>query len=122
MTKFLHRLFKPHCEHCRDEVREAKVCPTCEVFASQLELANYQNKQLLSTIERMNNPTPLVVPETTAVEPIQPRTVPWSIRRNILEGEDRKKAELMRSAAKESTEQLEKELEVGQDGTRESAS
>ncbi len=117
MFHWLHRAFRPHCEHCSEERREANICPTCQVFASQLELANYDKKQLLSTIERMNNPTPVVVALSETPEPIQPRNIPWAIRKNMLEAESRKKAELMKSAAvKESTEELEKELEVAQDG------
>ena len=112
MAGFFHRLFHPHCEHCRDE----KVCKTCEVLTTQLEITQHQNKELTHTIERMANPQP--IEETTPAEepkPLLPRIIPWNTRRNLLEAEDRKAAELQRKAeadTKNNVGELEKEVGV----------
>ena len=43
----------------------------------------------------------------------QPKNIPWNVRRQMLESEDREKARLMREAPKPiSTAELEQELDV----------
>ena len=114
MFHWLHHLLNPHCEHCREEKQEASICQTCEVLITQLARAHIEKDNLLSQIERMSNP---VVPsqETSEIpEPLKSRMVPWTIRRNLLEAEDRKKAQLMREVKEKnpSIEKLEKEVGI----------
>lgn len=94
------------------EVKGNKVCESCETLKHQLEVANYEKKQLLDRL--------LFTPPPVSVEPAPeittPKSLPWRARRQILEAEDREKARAMREAAKPdaviSTEDLEKELNV----------
>jgi hypothetical protein len=111
MIKFFHRLFKPHCPSCIAE----KECKSCETLRSLLETEKFEKQKLLNALLEKHQ-----VPafETTATpEPIQPaKFVPWRVRQQMLENEDKKRAELMRAKAREqaesikSTERLEREL------------
>lgn len=104
-------------------VVEETVCKSCETLKQQLEVANYEKEKLLNKLLT----TPDKEPErTTAPEPqaVRPKTVPWHVRRQMLEREDREKAKLLRNAPKTDTEQkadvaeLERELDVAE-ATRE---
>jgi len=97
-------------------VVEEKVCQSCETLKQQLEFSNYEKTQLLAKI--LEKPEPEIKP----AEPPQitrPRTVPWHVRRQMLEAEDRVKAQRLKEVpkpdsevTKESTEELEKELDI----------
>lgn len=91
------------------EIREVR-CKSCETLIKQLEIANYEKKQLLDRI--LEKPTIIEKSPTNEVI-IPPRNVPWNVRRQMMEAEDREKARLMREVAKPiSTEDLEKELDI----------
>jgi len=111
MIKFFHRLFNPHCPHCIEEAREGKVCQSCETLIKQLELANHEKKQLLSMIQSITNPPKVEVREVPSVEPIPPRNIPWAVRKQTLEAEDRARAKLMREKAAEIKPEEIEELE-----------
>lgn len=89
------------------------ICQSCETLKSQLEIVNYEKKQMLETILSFTKP---IVEEKPAqvreIHPIMPKAVPWSIKRQMLEEEDRKRAQILRQKAEEikPTEQLEKEV------------
>jgi hypothetical protein len=135
MGNFLHRLLNPHCEHCmaedkakREEIRLARleqkeerhddlVCSSCETLKMQLAIANDEKAQLLSRLlEKPAQPLHQTPPPITRAR--TPAMLPWPARRQLLENEDRKKAELMQSAPKpdsqlppetnESSEELER--------------
>ena len=108
MSNWIHRLFNPHCPHCLSERVESKVCPSCETLKAQLEMINYENKRLLDRIL-----TPSIKEEVARppVEITRPTNVPWNVRRQILEAEDREKAKLLRNAPVP-VEDLEKELDI----------
>lgn len=54
---------------------------------------------MLDTILRMGSPQPQSVPVRIEVpESIKSRTIPWVVRKQMLEAEDREKAKLMRAA------------------------
>lgn len=101
-------------------VVEEKVCASCETLRQQLEIANYEKTQLLGKI--LKEPEPV----KDAVEGPKisiPRNVPWNIRRQMLEHEDREKAKILRNAPKpeiinKEIALLEKELDIAQE-TRE---
>lgn len=101
--------------------QENKICASCETLKLQLEIANYEKQQLLNRLlaPPVTEERP-VAPEPTTV--LRPRNVPWAVRRQMLEREDRIKAATLRNAAKPdsvATEELEKELNVAEQ-TRES--
>lgn len=111
MTNFFHRLFNPHCSSCYENEKDNKICQSCETLKTQLDISNFEKKQLL---ERLLNPIQPEKPEPVEYEPIPNKNVPWNVRRQMLEAEDREKAKLMRAAPK-STEILEKELGINQE-------
>ena len=80
-------------------------CNSCETLRGQLESVNFEKKILL---DRLLNPTVPVAPEKIEYEPIKPKNIPWVVRRQMLEEEDREKARLMR----QKTEELERELKI----------
>ena len=78
------------------EVKGNKVCESCETLKQQLEIANYEKKQLLNRM--LEKPEPIPVEPLKEIMP--PKSLPWRARRQILEAEDREKARAMREAAK----------------------
>ena len=94
-----------------------KVCQSCETLRQQLDIANYEKKLLLDKLLTKPEPEPerLQAPEPV-FKPVN--SLPWPARRQILEREDRAKAQAMRNAAqsdaanKKETEELEKELDL----------
>lgn len=112
MTNWIHRLLNPHCPHCIEEDERNMVCPTCEVLKQQLDVANTECHNLLNRLTAKPEPEPIKEPPQVTM----PRSIPWSVRRQMLEAEDRERARLMREAPKPaSTEELEKELEIAQE-------
>lgn len=85
-------------------------CATCEVLREQLTKSERERSELLHKLLDKDKPEPLPV-EKEEMKPIQPQFIPWRVRQQMLEAEDRKKAELMRGKAQEIAE-LEKELGV----------
>jgi hypothetical protein len=99
-------------------VVEEKVCQSCETLRQQLEFSNYEKTQLLNKLlkEPEKEPAPAEAPQIT-----RPKSIPWHVRRQLLEQEDRVKAQRIRDAAKPdsevakvSTEDLEKELKIAE--------
>lgn len=112
--------------------RESKnYCRSCETLREQLNMANHEKKVLL---ERLINP-PMVVSDAPPLEipsPIIPKIIPWAVKKQMLEQEDRAKAAAIRKveedrkkaeefkqknpskqSAELSIEELEKELAIG---------
>lgn len=124
MIKFFHKLFNPHCDDCRDELRDSRICKSCETLRSQLDLANHEKKQLLAVIENLNNPKTETTEVPDNVEPLQPRQVPWRVEKARLEKADREEhqrimraeemraEELRQAKARESIDKLEKETGI----------
>lgn len=134
MLNFIHKLLNPHCEHCaqerrekleaeklarleqREELKDNSICPSCETLQRQLEIKNHECEQLLAKLLR--EPEAPIAQTAPAININKPRTVPWAVRRQMLEAEDRKKAQLLRQAPKpqpvatEDVADLEKELDV----------
>ena len=94
------------------EWREANVCESCETLKQQLEIANYEKKMLLDKLTKEPE-APLPVNKEIPVS--VPKMIPWNVRRQMLEREDREKAKAMRNAAQPdptmSDEAFEKELD-----------
>ena len=90
---------------------EETPCPTCAVLRDQLEKSETERRELLHRL--MDNPQtePLIEKEKEDLEPVKPTFIPWRVRQQMLEAEDKKRAELLRKK----NEELEKEL--GLDGT-----
>ena len=99
--------------------REGKVCDTCEVL--KMENARLLNEQSRLLDRILHVPTPNVVVEPTEFKPILPRNTSWNVRRQSLEAESRRQAQIIKQREKEyqpdmpetiSTADLEKELDI----------
>lgn len=119
MINFFHKLFNPHCPDCRQEKEESKICPTCDTLRQLLETEKFENKQLLDRL--------LFVPSNPPVEqngepiPIRQNPISLRVRREMLEKEDRAKAQVLQRKEKEltySTEDLEKVLGIEDEDAR----
>ena len=85
-------------------------CETCEILRMQLAESNAERKDLLHRLleKDKSEPPPSVIEEHT---PIQPQFIPWRVKQQMLEAEDRQRAKLMRNKAEE-IQELEKELGI----------
>jgi len=88
-------------------------CEVCEVLRTQLDESNRERKELLTRVLNPTQSEPLPIKEEEP-QPIRPQVIPWKVRQQMLESEDRKKAQLMRDKKKE-IDELEKELGIDQD-------
>ena len=78
-------------------------CKSCETLRAQLEIANFEKKELMRTILGLVKPE--VIQHTpTIIEPIKNKSIPWHIRQGELEAEDRIKAKIERRIAQEEKE------------------
>ena len=139
MIKFLHHLFTPHCPDCKADAKELKeelkleraeqrediehshVCESCQTLTRQLEISNAEKERLLDKLLEITNPSKVEYRQETP-KVSMPRAIPWNMRRQMLENEDRRQAQLRRNAPKPDTvapvveradiKELEKELEV----------
>jgi len=82
------------------ERRQAlRVCESCETLKHQLEIVNHNNRELVAQILKED---PIETPVERNLQPILPkRHVPWSVRRQELEANDRATAQLKRQQAEE---------------------
>lgn len=115
---WFHRLFNPHCPHCKEMDDENKICNSCEHLKIMLEQSNIERKELLNKLlNKDNQSSPPVMNDEPKEPQLMKRNIPWNVRRQMLEKEDREKARLMRDAPKPiivntEIEALEKELGV----------
>lgn len=113
ITKFFHELLNPHCSHCKEQEDESKFCQSCDTLKMQIEIANQNNARLMSRL--LDKPEPIIV-DSTPREVTLPKVVPWAVRKQMLETEDRERARAIRNAPKpvdvESVKELEKELDI----------
>lgn len=91
-------------------------CPTCEVLKEQLTHERFEKERLLKYIlEPKSAMEPAIPIEQEQPETIQPRIIPWHVRKQMLEIEDRKKVELLRQSQAErqqAIEELEDRLKI----------
>lgn len=83
-------------------------CESCDVLQKQLEVANYEKGQLLGHILDFTKPKTEEKFVTREIDPIRPRAMPFSVRRQMLEAEDRAKADILRKQQQD-IENLERE-------------
>ena len=84
-----------------------KPCETCEVLRQMLANSERERRELLARLLNPPQAEPVVVEKEEPV-PITPQFVPWRVRQQMFEAEDRKRAELI----KQRNEELEKELGI----------
>lgn len=91
----------PHCLECVQEEELKRVCPTCQVLGLQLSQSQDMNRELLRELFKKDEPI-IQLKEPEIIEPKQ-TNMPWKVRREILEAEDREKARLMKQAKEEAS-------------------
>jgi len=85
-------------------------CESCEILRAQLDESSRERRELLTRLLDKDKAEPLIQP-TEEHQPIKAQYVPWRVRQQMLEAEDREKARLMRDKVQE-IEELETELGV----------
>jgi hypothetical protein len=89
-------------------------CTSCDILRDQLEKSEVERRELLHKLldRGVAEPAPSLVSEE--LRPITPQFIPWRVKQQMLEQEDRRAAQLMRDKQKEIKEitQLEQELGV----------
>lgn len=114
ITNFFHKLFNPHCPHCREIELEDKVCNECEYLKIQISKLQNENEKLLNQLLNRNS-----VPQDRTVEPEENQVlktgfIPWRAKRQQLEMEDRQRVEQLRQNLVQNhnkdIENLEKEI------------
>jgi len=87
-------------------------CPTCEVLRNQLLGNERERRELLARLLEKGQPEPSVpTVKEEELKAITPQFIPWRVKQQMLESEDRRSAQLMREKTNE-IEKLEKELGV----------
>jgi hypothetical protein len=86
-------------------------CASCEVLKEALSIERQLNSVLLQKLLDKDKPEPLSSIKEEELKPIKSQFVPWRVRQQILESEDRKQAQLMKDKQRE-IEELEKELYI----------
>lgn len=86
-----------------DQERDLNVCQSCEALKLEMARLHDQNNELISSLTKPINQQEAKV-DTSELKPISPRSMPWGVRRQMLEAEDRAKAKIMRDQQKERQE------------------
>jgi hypothetical protein len=114
MFHWLHHLFNPHCEQCREAADENRVCKSCETLTMQLAIANDEKRQMLNSILSFTKPAENQSSPPVDYEKLKPKMMTWNVRRQMLEAEDRKAAQILAEQKKQQEKEIERlEDEVG---------
>jgi hypothetical protein len=91
-----------------------KFCSSCEVLKIELENSHRERRELMGRILNPIKETEREVAPEPQKLPTVRRHIPWTVKQQALEQEDRAKAIALRNAAKPDTsvEDLEKELDL----------
>lgn len=85
-------------------------CESCEILRLQLAESNRERRELLQRLLEPVKTEPPSIP-SEEMKAITPQYVPWRVKQQMLEAEDRQKAKLMRDRAAE-IDKLEKEVGI----------
>lgn len=121
MFNWLRELLEIKAQY-RERKIEYKACESCEILKTALERSNYEREKLLNVLLKRDDP--IVEAPAAEPEPLKPRHIPWRIRQQQLEADDRKQAEKMKALAiqeefvnqlnKLNTAELEKSMGLGE--------
>ncbi len=120
MLNWIHKLFNPHCSHCIDEIKDNPLSQLVEYLKLENSMLRQERDKLLN---KLLEPEVMYKEKEKEEESIQPlnkfkNAIPWSVRKQMLESEDRHKAQLMKEVnrnpeiEKQEIEELEKELDI----------
>lgn len=93
---WFHRLLNPHCPDCKEELRENKINPVEEA----LKLENARMQEMIDRLFDRLLEKPETVVQGEPAKTTRPAYVPWRVRQQMLEREDREKARAMREVPK----------------------
>jgi hypothetical protein len=88
-------------------------CASCEILRDQLDKSEAERRDLLHKLLEREKPEQVVQQNPEEFKPIQPQHVPWRVRQQMMEAEDRKQAQLLKQSAQD-IDALEKELGVSE--------
>jgi len=91
---------------------EERGCVSCEVLRNLLDKSEFERRELLAKLLEKEVPIERIE-SAPAPEVVRPVHVPWSIRRQILENEDRAAARKLRDKNREIQEVSKLEQELG---------
>jgi hypothetical protein len=86
-------------------------CESCELLKIQLAKCEELRNELLTRLLDKDKPIPPPAMTEEEFKPITSQFVPWRIRQQMMEAEDRKSAQLLQQSAKDIAE-LEKDLGI----------
>jgi len=118
IQEWIIHLFSVHCDECRHKAIEDAQCQNCEYLKSLLETERYEKDKLQDYILSLGKIPEQVEDKQELPEAIQPKYIPWHIRRARHEQKDRETFEQARREGEEilarskSTEELEKEVGI----------
>lgn len=120
MFHWLREFLELKYEFRERKVSEDKLCQSCETLKMQLSIANDEKRDLLNRL--LKEPEKEPVREIGDLKPVLPRThLSWNARRQVLEANDRKTAQILEEKKREinqvekvSTEDLEKEMNIAE--------
>ena len=93
IKEWFHHLFNPHCEECQHNAEQMKVCLNCEYLKLELEKSQQLNREL---IDKLPIRPESVIPQSLETVPVKPKFIPWHVRRQMLEAEDRVAAQKLK--------------------------
>lgn len=106
--KWLHRLMNPHCPDCIAEYEDSKICASCDTLRTELAAVRRHNEQLMETLIEQFGPRQVTTSEAEVKIPLDSKTLPWRARKQMLEQNDRKEAEILRARNQELAPQIKK--------------
>jgi hypothetical protein len=116
LAHWFHHLINPHCPLCQEQDEEKKVCSSCETLKMQLAIANDEKRQMLNTILSFSKPAENQSSPPVDYEKVKPKVMTWNVRRQMLEAEDRKAAQVLaEERRKTEIEKLEKETGISEE-------
>ena len=86
-------------------------CTSCELLRDLLDKSEAARSELLHKLLEREKPELPVQQIPEEFQPIKPQHVPWRVRQQMMEAEDRKQAQLIKQSKTE-IESLEQELGV----------
>lgn len=117
MANWFHRFLNPHCPECKLDSQDKRVCQSCETLKTEVARLTADNERILNTlIEKKGLEN--FQPEKTPVMLRPPSAIPWNVRRQMLEREDRERAKILKNAPKAETtdvSDLERELNIAEE-------
>lgn len=115
LAHWFHHLINPHCPLCQEQTEEKKVCTSCETLKLQLAISNDEKRQMLESILSFSKPSVEHQSSPVDYDKVKPKVMTWNVRRQMLEAEDRKAAQVLAEQKRmEAIDKLERETGIGE--------